>query len=274
MYDMNRMPIIAVVWTSFSSEVSVADIGRSVPALAALISLFVGIAAGIAQISSTAKARRTIEWINSTIDKDASNRSRQHVLKEIRLSQEGKLIAAHYVPWWKFMALPISVVMYIVATAYFQHHYSNMIEFAPFQGVSIVGLIYVSEKNIEWYVEKTKIVDYHRKGLPVRSTTFFNEVIVGANLTVKACVVFWVSGCVGYALFVKQQSPQIVTLLVVVGFCSLLLTMRFVWKGAHGELRARGKDSWSTRAAEAVISALQRFVCQKRKTADRCDIQE
>lgn len=168
------MSIIVTAWTSFPPGVSIANIGRSVPALAALISLFVGIAAGFAQISSTAKARRTIEWINSTIDNDVSNKLRQDILKELRLSQEGRLIAAHYVPWWRFILLPMSVVVHLAATAYFKRHYSHLLEFWPFQILSIVGLICVSQITIGWYIERSKIKEYYCKGLPIRSASFFS----------------------------------------------------------------------------------------------------
>ena len=66
----------------------------------------IGLFAGFNRVSRTAKARQDIEWINGTIDKDTDNEPRQKILKELRLSQEGRLIAAHYVPWWKFMLLP------------------------------------------------------------------------------------------------------------------------------------------------------------------------
>lgn len=268
------MSIIVTAWTSFPSGVSIANIGRSVPALAALISLFVGIAAGFAQISSTAKARRMIEWINSTIDNDVSNKLRQDILKKLRLSQEGRLIAAHYVPWWRFILLPMSVVVYLAATAYFKRHYSHLLEFWPFQILSIVGLICVSQITIGWYIERSKIKEYYCKGLPIRSASFFREVASRKGLTIKACALCWISWCVGYALFVKQCSLQFAALLILLGTCSLLLMIRFAWKGAHGELRMKDKNRRNNRVVKVLTSALRGLICQRKKEAGGRDVHE
>ena len=43
---------------------------------------------GLSRLSRLAKARRTIEWVNSTIDKGANDKSRNRTLAEMRREQE------------------------------------------------------------------------------------------------------------------------------------------------------------------------------------------
>ena len=57
-------------------------------ALPAAVAAAVAAVNGLSQLTRSAKARRTIEWINSTIDKDADGDSRQHPLTELRTEQE------------------------------------------------------------------------------------------------------------------------------------------------------------------------------------------
>ena len=68
-------------------------------ALPAAVAATVAAVNGLSQLTRSAKARRTIEWINSTIDKDANGDSRQHPLTELRTEQEARLVATYYVPW-------------------------------------------------------------------------------------------------------------------------------------------------------------------------------
>ena len=101
------------VATTAISNLSPADVLKAVIAMSGSA---IGLLAGLGQISLSSKSRQTIEWINNTIDKDTGNEPRQKILKELRLSQEGRLIAAHYVPWWKFMLLPTWAIGYAVPT--------------------------------------------------------------------------------------------------------------------------------------------------------------
>ena len=53
-----------------------------------------------------AKARRTIEWVNGTIDKGANDKSRNRTLAEMRREQEAYIVATYYVPWWRLVPFP------------------------------------------------------------------------------------------------------------------------------------------------------------------------
>ena len=61
---------------------------------------------GLSRLSRLAKARRTIEWVNSTIDKGANDKSRNRTLVEMRTEQEAYIVATYYVPWWRLVPFP------------------------------------------------------------------------------------------------------------------------------------------------------------------------
>ena len=81
-------------------------------ALPAAVAAAVAAVNGLSQLTRSAKARRTIEWINSTIDKDANGDSRQHPLTELRTEQEARLVATYYVPWWRLLLFPVWVIAF------------------------------------------------------------------------------------------------------------------------------------------------------------------
>ena len=86
-----------------------------VPPLSGISAAFgtvVSVVARLSRFNHATKARRTIEWINSTLDQDGDSDGRQYSLKKLRISQEAHLLAAHYVPWWRFMLLPIWMALF------------------------------------------------------------------------------------------------------------------------------------------------------------------
>ena len=81
----------AVARTYAPLGMSIPGIGGKIPALLGFVSVLVGIAVGLGQVSSSAKARRTIEWINGAVDGNTGNELRLRILNEDRSRRLGSL---------------------------------------------------------------------------------------------------------------------------------------------------------------------------------------
>ena len=132
----------------------------------------IGLFAGLNKISRTAKARQDIEWINGTIDKDTDNEPRQKILKELRLSQEGRLIAAHYVPWWKFMLLPAWAIGYAAPTIQSVNRSESLNGFVLSSLIYLLVCFYLSWLTVGWYAERVRINEHYRVGLSIEARIF------------------------------------------------------------------------------------------------------
>ena len=141
-----------------------ASVVALIVSLTAILGTVVNAVAGLSQFSRTAKAYRTIEWTNSTLDQDQDDEGRQRPLMELRISQEAHLLAAHYVPWWRFMVLPLwmilvgSLFLYAIGAG----KYSS--------DAAVPTLYYLAFCTwFAWlfigsYCERVRIVEHHKAG--------------------------------------------------------------------------------------------------------------
>ena len=141
-----------------------ASVVALIVSLTAILATVVNAVAGLSQFSRTAKAYRTIEWTNSTLDRDRDDEARQRPLMELRISQEAHLLAAHYVPWWRFMVLPLwmilvgSLFLYAIGTG----KYSS-----DAAGPTLYYLVFCTWFTwlfIGSYCERVRIVEHHNAG--------------------------------------------------------------------------------------------------------------
>lgn len=141
-----------------------ASVVALIVSLTAILATVVNAMAGLSQFSRTAKAYRTIEWTNSTLDQDQDDEARQRPLKDLRISQEAHLLATHYVPWWRFMVLPLWMILvgYFFLYAIAQYKYSTS---------AIVPTLYYlafctwfAWLFIGSYCERVRIVEHHKAG--------------------------------------------------------------------------------------------------------------
>ena len=142
-----------------------ASVVALIVSLTAILGTVVNAVAGLSQFSRTAKAYRTIEWTNSTLDRDQDDEARQRPLMELRISQEAHLLAAHYVPWWRFMVLPLWMILvgffflYAIAT----EKYSSDATVATLY--YLVFCAWFAWLFIGSYCERVRIVEHHKAGL-------------------------------------------------------------------------------------------------------------
>ena len=134
-------------------------------ALPAAVAAAVAAVNGVSQLTRSAKARRTIEWIDSTVDKYVEDDLRQRRLTELRTEQEANLIATYYVPWWRLVLLPvwmIAVVSILLLTSK-----RGMSGTTSFRGVASHFLFtaYFTWLFIGSYREKLRIVDHYTAGV-------------------------------------------------------------------------------------------------------------
>lgn len=141
-----------------------ASVVALIVSLTAILGTVVNAVAGLSQFSRTAKAYRNIEWTNSTLDRDQDDEARQRPLMELRISQEAHLLAAHYVPWWRFMVLPLwmilvgSLFLYAIGTG----KYSS--DAAVPTLYYLVFCTWFTWLFIGSYCERVRIVEHHNAG--------------------------------------------------------------------------------------------------------------
>lgn len=141
-----------------------ASVVALIVSLTAILATVVNAVAGLSQFSRTAKAYRTIEWTNSTLDRDRDDEARQRPLMELRISQEAHLLAAHYVPWWRFMVLPLwmiptgSLFLYAIGTG----QYSSDATVPTLY--HLVVCTWFTWLFIGSYCERVRIVEHHKAG--------------------------------------------------------------------------------------------------------------
>ena len=134
-------------------------------ALPAAVAAAVAAVNGVRQLSRSARARRTIEWIDSTVERYVEDDLRQRRLTELRTEQEANLIATYYVPWWRLVLLPvwmIAVVSILLLTSK-----RGMSGTTAFRGVASHFLFtaYFAWLFIGSYREKLRIVDHYKAGV-------------------------------------------------------------------------------------------------------------
>jgi membrane protein len=141
-----------------------ASVVALIVSLTAILGTVVNAVAGLSQFSRTAKAYRTIEWTNSTLDQDQDDEVRQRPLMELRISQEAHLLATHYVPWWRFMVLPLwmilvgSLFLYAIAAG----KYSSDATVSTLY--YLVFCTWFAWLFIGSYCERVRIVEHHKAG--------------------------------------------------------------------------------------------------------------
>lgn len=134
-------------------------------ALPAAVAAVVAAMNGASQLSRSARARRTIEWIDSTVDRYVEDDLRRHRLAELRTEQEASLVATYYVPWWRLVLFPVWVIVV-----------GALLIFTSKKGISgtvvVIGVVYhfLFTAYFAWlfigsYREKLRIIDHYRAGI-------------------------------------------------------------------------------------------------------------
>lgn len=134
-------------------------------ALPAAVAAAVAAMNGVSQLSRSARARRTIEWIDSTVDRYVEDDLRQRRLAELRTEQEANLIATYYVPWWRLVLFPvwvIAVVSLILLTS--KRGMSGMTAFRDVAS-HFLFTAYFAWLFIGSYREKLRIIDHYKAGV-------------------------------------------------------------------------------------------------------------
>ena len=225
--------MIASAANSDTSNSVATAIGRMLPALLPIISLLVGIIAGIDQISRTTKARRRIEWIDKAVDGNASCEFRQQVLNELRLSQESALVASLYVPWWKFMWLPSWAigVGYIVICFEIDDKLSKDSELLWV--FYFLGCLYFSWRSIGLYAEKEWVRHLYKEDYfpELRKLTW--ETHAGRALITLFYSIYPLFLCVSVVLLIKKTHVWLVVPFAWLGLSAFLVAAW--WEMKWGE---------------------------------------
>ena len=107
-----------ILGMEFTSESGLFEFTAS---LIAAISTILGVIGSINQLSKSARARRTVEWINASISADASDCNSKK-WNAIKASEEAYLVASHYIGGWQPVATAAWIVvspLFVLATIFY-----------------------------------------------------------------------------------------------------------------------------------------------------------
>lgn len=139
------------------------DIYTIATGLIPVIATVVGMLQVFFQQSRTGRARHIINWVNDNIDHN-DDTTRKSALNELRLSEESKVVAALYIPWWRFYLFPFwsLTIGYFLASDIAQYGFS---------GSSIASLLYYGMFSVYFagqfigsYVERVRIAEQYYDG--------------------------------------------------------------------------------------------------------------
>lgn len=246
--------IVSAANSGTSNSVAAA-IGRMLPALATIISLFVGIIVGIDQISRTAKARRTIEWINKAVASNTNCEFRQQVLNELRLSQEGVLVASLYVPWWRFIWFPSWILGFGAIAVNFQVHNDFSKDSVLLWGVYFIGCLRLGWRSIIFRTEREWVRrQYEKDYFPeLRKVAWGTH--AGRALITLFYSIYPLFLCVSIVLLIKATHAWLVAPLAMFGLSAFLAAA--CWEGKWGKrwpeyFTRKYADRWGVDAKQAM----------------------
>lgn len=115
-----------------------------------------GLAVGLSQFSGPAKARRIIEWTSAALDSEHDS-SRRSVLEQLKVHAQGHLIAARYIPGWRFTEAIVWAFLapvFLILTA----QKGDGTTTVTMVLVSIVTLALVFRRAIRLYTERQRVI--------------------------------------------------------------------------------------------------------------------
>ncbi|POH75174.1 hypothetical protein [Arthrobacter glacialis] len=125
-------------------------------AILAVGATVLGLVVGLGQLSGAARASRTIEWTSAalSVEKDSA---RQMVLERLKLRGQGYLIAAQYVPWWRFssaIAWTLLSPAFVISAA---SRSSETLFLVIAVVAGVLNLTIMVRKAIRLYSERTRV---------------------------------------------------------------------------------------------------------------------
>jgi len=136
----------------FTSETGLVEVAVS---LLAAASALIGVASSLSQLSRSAKARRTIEWIDKLTNEEAEDCNSAN-WKAIKTSEEAYLIASYHVGRWQSamtLAWIAASPLFILAIVY----YKNIFILA----YCVIGMFALSRQEIKAIFRRSGIVEQY-----------------------------------------------------------------------------------------------------------------
>ena len=197
-------------------------------ALPAAVAAAVAAVNGLSQFSRSARARRTIEWINSTIDKDADGNLRQRPITELKTEQEARLIATYYVPWWRLLLFPVWVTAFGVLFTLAIRKGMPGADAIRGAEASFLFTLYFAWLFIGSYRERLRISDHYKTGIlrePRIPLWRMGNKLVGVALWCTIGI-YLLGG--GLASLIAVRFPILAAIGLSVGYIMLFSTIPYV----------------------------------------------
>jgi len=203
-------------------------------ALPAAVAAAVAAVNGLSQLTRSAKARRPLGRINSTIDKDADGNLRQRPLTELKTEQEARLIATYYVPWWRLLLFPVWVTACGVLFTLAIRKGMPGADAIRGAGASFLFTLYFAWLFIGSYRERLRISDHYKTGIlrePRIALWRMGNKLVGVALW---CTIgtYLLGG--GLASLIAVRYPILAVIGLSVGYVVLFSTIPYLRRYVQG----------------------------------------
>lgn len=115
-----------------------------------------GLIVGLSQLSGAARARRTVEWTSSALESE-SNTARRTVLERLKLRGQGYLVAANYVPWWRFTEAVVWALLAPTSAILVASRNGDVSALISAFTLSTVLLAIIGRRTIRLYSERMRV---------------------------------------------------------------------------------------------------------------------
>lgn len=116
----------------------------------------IGIVVSFSQFTGAARARRTIDWATVALSSE-TDPARRLILDRLKLRGQGYLVAARYVPWWRFTEAVLWMLLtpaFIVITA---NRDGGVGSLATYVLAGFINLATVGRRAVRLYSERTRV---------------------------------------------------------------------------------------------------------------------
>lgn len=116
----------------------------------------IGIAVSLSQFSGAARARRTVEWATAALSTE-TDPARRLVLDRLKLRGQAHLVAARYVPWWRFTEAGLWMLLTPALIVIGANNDRGVGWIVTYTLAGFVNLATVGRRAVRLYSERTRV---------------------------------------------------------------------------------------------------------------------
>lgn len=180
----------------------------------------IGIAAGVQGMTATASARRLISWTTEALAHENAP-GQTAILSAMRVRAEARLLALHWVRWWRFLETPVFLFLYapILIVAFGDRN--GWFRIASSVTLTAVTLQAPIRRALRTYCERVRIERLYAAGATVVSPPELGMLALMEGGTRREWTLAVLGATeltalmVGIALLISDRAPGIAFILVI-----------------------------------------------------------